>query len=249
MSVYIRWFNADKKYPYFLGVCRITPDEELIKTLSKYMETSNETVFLKECLKEFFDDIFDFPNSRFIQKADISVRSFSIQKTLTGEWNINLWFGTIDPVKSLTDRFDTNIKLITTPKDNPPSNKNFNMKVPVYGWDLPRTIHAVSGSDIALLILIRYFQVCSNEEHEQLLKGGCLWRMMQYQDSPDSNPYAYVYLRPIDQCLPEHQKVFNSCPKDYLPAEITAQRGHFLWIRRSSWEKKQVKFEDLLEVD
>ena len=245
MTVFLRWFNGNSKsYRYFLCSGGITPDTELIIALTKYVKDSVETKFLQQCMKEFYFNIFDLPPGMDIKKEDIHNRCFSIQKTFDG-WNINMWFGTQDPVASLLDRFKGKIKMFTTPSSEPPMDKKFILSIPTYGWYLPNTIHGIDMEDIMLIMLIHYLKVCSKEEHELMLKGDHYWRLQMFRDRPDSTSYCYAYLRPIGEALPEQQKDLKSCPTGYLPAEITSQRGNFIWIKRSSWEKKQIKFEEL----
>ncbi len=249
MTVFLRWFNGNSKaYRYFLCAAGITPDAELIAALTKFEKDSIETEFLQECMKEFYSKIFYMPPGIDIKKEDIPNRCFSIHKTYDG-WNINMWFGTQDPVASLMVRFKNKIKLFTTPSSESPMDKKFILSIPPYGWDLPDTIHGIGMEDIMLIMLIHYLRVCSKEEHELMLKGSHYWRLQMFRDRPDSTSYCYAYLRPIDDAWPEQQKDLKSCPIGYLPAEITGQKGDFIWIKRSSWTKKQIRLEDLLETD
>lgn len=145
------------------------------------------------------------------------------------------------------------VKILDCHKVNPPNitpKYLFGIKVNAYCYDLTLGSQFVNYTVIFIDLLNHYLKNCTDDEHINLLNGRKYLRFMLHQNDPYSDPYAYGYLRNINTCSEEHQSVLNSCPDNYLPAEMNMlDRGFFLFIDKRKWiDRSQMTQDDILTV-
>ena len=159
-------------------------------------------------------------------------------------------FMSLHPVTSSTT-------LIASPSDVDYDDRvkslRFKLKVKTYCWRIPKIIN-FSYLKQAVSMVQLYCQTCAEQEIESLTYKGVYLRIMSFQDEPNflerSQPYIHVYQRKFEECLPEHRKILETCPKDYVPAEINMQtRGYFVWLKQIAWINRTIGLNDVILVD
>ena len=101
------------------------------------------------------------------------------------------------------------------------------------------------------LLIKTFLRDCSEDDHKLLMKRETYLRFLFYQDSQDSEPYLYGYLRKISDCSFEsHKKILLNIDKNYLPFEITfATYAQFLLVCLKEWESKDINENNIIMLD
>lgn len=92
----------------------------------------------------------------------------------------------------------------------------------LYCWDLPEKFFSDNSLSMPLSILINTFlETCTPQQKLIFKEKRHYLRFMCFQDTPDSKPYVYGYLKAIEACtFEDHKFVLNSISKECLPCEI-----------------------------
>jgi len=144
------------------------------------------------------------------------------------------------------------INLIAKPTDkslstvffNPEAlqSKKFHLIVPSYVWEVEKEVIFLTEELFVSILVENYLKNCLKEEKDKLCKkdlaGNSLYylRFMLYQDTPNSKPYIYGYLREIDNISYEsHKNFLKLCNSDKIAVEVNfATYGLYIFVDKDA---------------
>lgn len=224
-------FNKNKQnIMWYIGSYGAT-SEFTIKTINDDTNEANKFV------NNLFNMMYNFMSSN--QNINIS-HKFKYHKMFTEhhiEDNIliiNLWIGDKLP--------ECKILEVNYVQPNSKNNKHYyRVKNSAYCFEMNNGIQLYGNNSKLFLELINKFnQICTQQEHQDLLKGDKFLTFMMYQDSPYLSPYIFGYIKNINTYTEKSKLILNQCPKTHIPIEICSlYNGYFIWVKRELWMNKQ----------
>jgi hypothetical protein len=143
--------------------------------------------------------------------------------------------------------------IVSVARNNPPVPHRRDVPRPALMFQLTPGSEAFNNKrSLVVLLLNAFIAACSEDEHAAAVgEPPVFLQLTMYIDARSEGPYAYGYLRPVADALPDDQRIIRGCPPDRLCCEIYClYRGHFVYFPRARLATREpVSLEDLTFVD
>lgn len=150
----------------------------------------------------------------------------------------------LQPPENYHDHFIPDDNLISQcqliPKNK--RDKNYNLNLPCYLWELPMYVNKYN-EQITVDLINLFLRDCHDYDHQLLFNSNHYLRIIVRQDKPDADRYCYIYLRPISCCtFDSHKYALKSIPTSRLPCEIDfGHSAYFFHFPIIEWNNKYVE--------
>lgn len=241
MDCELRIYININNIPHYMGCSGFNSEIYNMKCLNEVMATPFTKLIslFRETIEEILSYNYDYTKNIDINKID-KHPFFEIHHTES--------HGDLLVMNLLLAR-ELEIAVTDFQKVNPPNTDHcrYGVIVPAYYYELSPLAEYANNMDL-FVILINKFLSKYDMESDGNIENKYI-RFILHRDHYSKPAYGYGYLRDIDTCLPEYQKILSDCPEDYIPGEMNMlDRGFFFFVKKNSWLSGEVNISDIIKI-
>lgn len=202
----------------------------------------SDKIFLDGLFERYYQMLDEEP---FSEEKDV-VRRIKFIKT-SRVLKIIIWVGDRKPIPAI--RYS--IKVYPDEKTNKLVKPG--RKAILFGLNIDSLVYA-NSKKLFITFFNAYLKVCSEKQYNKLLlpfEEGGMFCFNMYQDSPDSKPYCYAYIKTSSLLSGIYIETVENCPEGYITCEMTDSfSGYFLYVNKEVIiTGEELTKEDVMQVD